>query len=170
MRIRCPNGAQTTLTEYEFEAAITAKSEVSAEVVVLRDLPIQAQGYFLALRRLRDDVANGRDPYISLVETINWLTAISNSKAPGLKGDVDIQAVRFARHRAHHDFASSVENAGSGWTWRAAAALPRPTDPRHDKEKQRQLYERRLQGKPVLDVFDRLEPKIAKAAPGSDAI
>jgi len=158
------------LADDAVEAAIKATSDVDgmSAVVVLRDLPIQARGYFLAVQRLRADDANGRDLYISLVETINWLTAISHSA--GLQSDPDAQAVRFARHRAHHHFASSIENAGSGWTWRAAAALPRPTDPRFDNPKLRQHYEQQLQGKPVLEVFDRLGPKIAKVAPGSDAV
>ena len=64
---------------------------VNADLVVLRDLSIQARRYLNAVSRLRDDTADGKDIYISLVETINWLSAIS--KPAGLQGDVDVQAV-----------------------------------------------------------------------------
>jgi hypothetical protein len=139
--------------------AITGMSDVVARITVAKALPVPVKGFLIAVGRLRA----APDPdavYIALVEVVNWLSSLENDAR--VSSNMDVQAVGFARDRAHHQWASIVESHGGNvWTWRPAESLPEPKDTRYQSLKKRPAYEQRLERKPVLEVFDRLEPLIS---------
>jgi hypothetical protein len=140
------------------------KSEFMVELVVLKDLPVQKEGYLRAVQRLKVAVAAGDvdGVYIYATEAVNWLVSIAGGSNP--KGDQDVEALRHARNRSHHTWASIVfHNEEGEWFWRPASQLPQPEDPRNAGTHLAPIYARRLGGKPMLDVFERLAPKIANA-------
>src|SRR6188472_2639153 len=78
---------------------LTGQSTQAVEVVVQKHLATQIRGFILALRRLRAALAatspNADDIYVYLTETCQWLDIVAEREK--LTGDVDFQAVSFAR-------------------------------------------------------------------------
>lgn len=146
--------------------AVAGTSDVIAKIVVLKGLPVQKEGYRRALGHLEAAVAAGDvdGVYIYVTEAANWLVSLADGS--NLKGDQDVRAVRHARNRSHHTWASIVfpdPDEEGAWIWRPASQLPMPVDPDDVGAHIEPIYIRRLEGKPMLDVFERLAPKIANA-------
>src|SRR5262249_43798175 len=117
-----------------------------------------------ALKRLMDATAVGDADgvYISVTEATNWLVSIADGST--LKGDQDVEALRHARNRSHHNWASIVfQNDTGTWLWRPASQLPAPTDQKKRGVRLEPIYVRVLEGQPMLDVFGRLASKVASA-------
>jgi hypothetical protein len=141
----------------------------SIRAAVLMNIAVLVRGYVLALRRLHDAVteSHANDIYVALFEASNWLDSISERDA-GLNSRAELQAVKFVRNRTHHQWASAVQLQDEEWRWRPLENLPVPDDPKHRNAKLEPLYERHLAGRPVVDVFDGLEPHVTALAPDAD--
>ena len=107
-------------------------------------------------RAIIDDDHDG--VFISLTEIVHWLTTYAE-KVPDVGGRDDVQAVIWARNRAHHQLASLIgENADGAYCWRPAAVLPAPDEARFQDEKREGLYVTHLENRRLIDVFRSLEP------------
>jgi hypothetical protein len=132
----------------------------SLSAVVQKDIRVAIKGYLRALDRLEVAVAKGPDEpddvYISIAEATNWLVSIAERTS--LSGNVDVQAVVFARHRTHHHLASVsyYDEARAAHLWRPVTQLPEPEDAQYMDDKRKPFYAERLAGEPVLDVFARI--------------
>jgi len=125
------------------------------QATVAKDLSIIVKGYTSSLARLRTAVTStdADEVYIALGDLIEWLSRLEND--PRVSSDADVQAVGFARDRAHHQWASVVSTDAQGVsTWRPASLLPAPDNPRLASAKKQPTYESRLEAKPILEVFD----------------
>jgi hypothetical protein len=83
-----------------------------------------------------------------------------------------VTALMLARGRAHHHLGSiiSEDKPESGRSIRRTyEVLPVPDEERHQTQRYVENYRRRLSEQPLLDVFDRLEPKIRPLAYPADA-
>jgi hypothetical protein len=150
------------------------------------------RGFDQAHARLRDAIAKAETPaeqaFIPLFEALHWAVALDAraTKSPGVSIAAekdDLQALRFARNRAGHQWVSAVElrditsppapiiggrsRRGAtvrmtrpasiwAWVWIDEAQLPPPDDPKHDHLDQKAAYESCLQGKPAYEVLERL--------------
>jgi hypothetical protein len=135
---------------------------VTAELTVEKALRVTARGYYSAVERLRKavDAGNPDDVYISLTDTLQWLTMLAERTS--IKSDNDVIALIYARERAHHQSASIVYHDEQGrWFWRPAVSLPLPDDTKHQGTKHLPIYERRLQEKPLLEAFERIDKLLA---------
>jgi hypothetical protein len=147
-------------------AEVTVTATMSA--VVQKDIKVAKRGYRDAVDRLEGAVAAGGDQgdavYIAIAEAANWLDSLADWMK--LSGNVDVQAVVFARHRTHHHLASIAyfDERSGAWVWRPASQLPVPEDARHSDETRKPSYVNRLEGHSVLEVFRRLHPVIAAAS------
>jgi hypothetical protein len=143
---------------------------IDVGLIVVKDTAVPVRGYATAVRRLEDAAAlgdsNPDDVYISLTEAAHWLSSIAEQK--GLRGDVDVQALIFARNRAHHWWASVTYFDRNCWRWRPESQLPVPDKPKHVDEKRGKIYRERLEEQPILDVMHRLLPTITALAPNAD--
>src|SRR5436305_15113347 len=104
-------------------AAISGTSSVTAEIVVEKALWVPTKGYLQAVRRVEAAVSAGLvdEVFISVTEALQWLTNIAERRA-GIKSDQDVQALIYARERAHHQYASTIYADGEDrpWLWRRA--------------------------------------------------
>jgi hypothetical protein len=141
----------------------------SMRAAVLMNIAPMVRGYVLANRRLHSAVTRSDAPdlYIALFEIVNWLDSLSE-RDKSLNSRNEVQAVKLPRNRTHHQWASAVQNTAGVWTWRPLENLPLPEEPKNRNEKLEPIYQRHLEGKPVVDVFDRLEPFVVALAPDVD--
>jgi hypothetical protein len=148
-----------------------AKGKVSGPIhsAVLMNVAVMVRGYVLATGRLGDavDRSHVNDIYAALFEVTNWLESLSERDA-GLNSRGDVQAIKFARNRTHHHWASAVQRQDDEWTWRPLDNLPVPEQPKHRNAKLEPLYVRHLAGRPVVDAFGALEPAVIALAPDVD--
>lgn len=153
---------------YGIEAVESVETARPLRATISKPRSVVARGFLEAAARLREAVTRPEDPdavYIALAEAANWLDSLSADKETGLYGDVDVQAVLFARHRSHHHHAAVAYVDGEGLVlWRPATQLPLPEEEHHRKRKQEDQYVNRLEGKPVEAVFGRLVPKVERLA------
>jgi hypothetical protein len=151
-------------------------------------LPTFVRGFDEAHARLSDAISGAEMPpdeaFLPLFEALNWSVALSRLAADQgvaiAAPEDDLQGLRFARNRVHHQWANALElvnitippppirGGGGGrrggrvvmvrpasvaaWIWLDEARLPtgRP-DPTG-----KAAYEGRLQGRPAHEVLDRL--------------
>ena len=127
----------------------------AVSVSVQKARGVTVRGYRDAVSRLRaaHDAWDHDGVYIAVTEATNWLHSLNVS------GNEDIDAVIFARNRSHHH-GGSITYPDEGervYRWRPASQLPVPPDRRHQDAKREKKYVARLAGKPLLDVFGRLD-------------
>lgn len=139
---------------------------MSVSAVVAKSVAVPVKGFVLALNRLREVAGSATDPdavYIYVFETANWVASFSDNAR--LSGDSDVQAVSFVRNRNDHHWASVTffDESHEKWVWRPASQMPE--HPKYPDEKLKRLYKAQLENRPVLEVFERLEPKILSLAP-----
>jgi hypothetical protein len=154
----------------EKSGTLAAGASISADLgaAVSKHIRVAAKGYFAAVERLRQAVPHGSeepdDVYIALTEAVSWLWIIANATG-NLGENKDAMAVTFARNRSDHHLASMTyfdEDIGTQF-WRPETQLPDP--PNYPSKETKELYRQRLANKPVLEVFDRLEPVVAALTP-----
>jgi hypothetical protein len=138
--------------------------DASVGTAVSKHIRVAVKGYFASVDRLRQAVPHGSkqpdDVYIALTEAVSWLWIIANATG-NLGENKDAVAVTFARNRSDHHLASMTyfdEDEGTQ-VWRPETQLPDP--PKHPNKESKALYKGRLAARPVLEVFDRLEPVVA---------
>jgi hypothetical protein len=128
-------------------------------VSVQKDRSVIVRGYRDAVLRLRDlhDAWDHDGVYIALTEATNWLASLAEQT--DVSGHEDVDAVIFARNRSHHHWGSVTypDEGQRVYLWRPASQLPVPPDPHHRDEKREEQYVARLAGKPLLEVFGRLD-------------
>jgi hypothetical protein len=126
-------------------------------------------GVLKAVERLETAIARGPDGaddvYISIAEAADWLHSLSDQT--DISGNVDAQAVLFARHRTHHQMASNAyyDEDRATHLWRVVTQLPEAQEERNRRENIKPLYVKRLAVKPVVEVFTRLKPIVVSAQP-----
>jgi hypothetical protein len=127
----------------------------AVSVSVQKDRSVLVRGYRDAVSRLRQmhDAWDHDGIYIALIEATNWLHILDVS------GNADIDAMIFARNRSHHQVGSITyaDEDQRVYRWRPASQLPVPRKSLHQDPKRRKEYVARLAGKPLLEVFDRLD-------------
>jgi hypothetical protein len=148
-------------------AEIDTASPISATVQM--GLQPMVRGYVLANRRLHNAVERSHafDIYAALFEVSHWIDSLSE-RDTGLNGRDQVQAVKFARNRSHHEWASAVQNTAEEWTWRPLENLPIPEKSFHRNAKLEPIYQQHLEGTRVVDVFDQLEPFVVALAADAD--
>jgi hypothetical protein len=145
------------------QVGIMATSSVTATITVVKHVGVATKGYFAAVERLRQAVLRGSEEsdgvYIALVEAIGWLAVVE--KQTTLAGNVDAQAVIFARNVSQHHLPSLThfDEARGTHVWRPETQLP--SDPSYPDAKRKPFYGVHLAGRPVLEVFDRLASLLA---------
>ena len=127
-------------------------------VSVSKQISVTNEGYRRAVQRLRKtiDGCDGVGVYISVTEAVAWASSLADRAQ--LKDDPDFSALNYARDRSHHQWASIVEEAeDKDWKWRTADQLPTSTKEQHQGLKDKlPNYKTRLEGRPILEVFERL--------------
>jgi hypothetical protein len=154
------------IVDQGINAIVVSQATIAATVQM--GLEPMVRGYVLAVRRLEYAVNGPRadDVYIALFEASNWLVSIAARTQ--LEND-DEEAVRLARNRTHHQWASAVQQDASGaWTWRPLENLPTPEEAKYRGATLEPKYRTQLANKPVIEVFRRLQPQIEALAPGTD--
>jgi len=147
---------------YTKTGVLHAGAQVSASLVMEKGMGVLVQGYVRALRRLekaeRTVPRRADDIYIALSETAHWLVILERK----LTADADLKGVKFARNRADHQWASVTyfDAPGAQSVWRAASQLPSPSNPNHANPRLERCYRSQLEGRPILDVFRRLDAKV----------
>jgi hypothetical protein len=122
------------------------------------------RGYLLAVERFKAAVTARApdDLTIALFEAANWLVSINENdrgvRLFNLNDDQHARALMYARHRIHHNWAAAIGPGASPgeWIWRDRDHLPGPYNRRHDKPHDEALYQKVLEGRPVVEVLDRI--------------
>jgi hypothetical protein len=169
------------------DAAIQPGATDEVKPIVSKDTVVAVRGYLKAVERLHAAGSNPPDHaddfFAALFEAANWFASIveqqlklaalleeeAGDSIRAAWEDTDADAVIFARNRMYHHWASVAEydaGASEHWTWRPAELLPEP-DPRFAKKdaERKPAYDSQLGGRPVMDVFDRLSPRVVSLAP-----
>ena len=144
--------------------------ELAAELgaVVQMSLPRMVRGFVRSAERLRMaiEAESPDDVYTSLFEASTWLDSL-DERCKLRDGSQDIQALRLVQQGTHHNWAAAasppVPGASQEWYWRPLDNLPQP-DPQHPKPELERAYRKRLEGQPIIGVFERLLPEVEKLA------
>jgi hypothetical protein len=152
--------------DIRIEDQVPISDSISASVS--KSIVVPKKAYAAAVERLAlasADQGLADEAFAALAEATNWLVSLTDQT--DLAGDMDVQAVTFARNRAHHHWASVAyfDKERDALMWRPATQLPVPQNERFRDEKRQPVYEERLSQRPVLEVFERLRAIVAKAAP-----
>ncbi len=135
---------------------------ISLTLAVSKHIRVTIEGCGRAVERLRNsiDAGDADGVYISVTEAGAWVSSLADRAH--LKNDPDFSALIYARDRSHHQWASVVEKPeGEDWKWRAADLLPTSENQHHQGLRDKlPNYRKRLEGKPILEVFERLTPVI----------
>jgi hypothetical protein len=146
-------------------AGIIGTSGLAIELSVGRSAGEAARGFDMALARLRGVIGNtlSGDRYIYLAEALMWLAVLAEQR-PEIREVQDVAALVYARERAHHQLASLIYPTDAGlWLWRLADQLPTSRDEKHRGLRHRPLYERLLEGKPMIEALERVEELLASS-------
>jgi hypothetical protein len=139
---------------------------------VTMPLAWMVRGYVLAVRRLTAastrSTGNARDLAIAVFEAINWLDSLADRCK--LRGDVKVQALTFARHRTHHQWAAAMyyDSATQDWRWYRVEILPLAENPKHQSQSLEPFYVQHLAERRVFDVFKHIENVVLSVAPDAD--
>jgi hypothetical protein len=140
---------------------------VERRAVVQMSLPRMVRGFVRSAERLRMaiEAESTDDTYISLFEASTWLDSL-DERCTLRDGSQDIQALRLVRQGTHHNWAAAasppVPGASQVWYWRPLDNLT--ADPQHQKPELERAYRKRLEGQPIIGVFERLLPEVEKLA------
>jgi hypothetical protein len=127
--------------------------------------------YLAALSRVRAAEDSGEEAAataelitIGLTEALMWVDTLRTTNRKMGRGqelskivaaDPVVQALAFARARAHHHWASIVTQGESPrrWVWNSADVLP-PAPDRYADQDGEALYRQLLQGRPVVEALE----------------
>ena len=140
------------------------------------------EGLRRALKRLNESISKGDvapvETFVPLFETLHWIVAAKvESRLKGRDQWELARAIRFARNRVNHQWASALSlqdkpfpsvktNVTSGsriyyppvvkmWCWVPVESLPVPEESRHlDQDVREPLYRDRLAGHLTLEALD----------------
>jgi hypothetical protein len=146
-------------------AGFIGTSSLAVELSVGRSTSEAARGFDMALARLRGVISDSLsgDTYIYLAEALMWLAVLAEQR-PEIRGAEDVVALVYARERAHHQLASLIYPTDAGlWHWRPADQLPTSRNEKHRGLRHRPIYERRLEGKPMIEALERVEKLLASS-------
>ena len=126
--------------------------------------------YLAALSRVRaaedsgDEAATTAESItIALTEALMWVDTLRQTTRKMGRGrelskivaaDPVVQALSFARARAHHHWGSVVTQGESRWVWNSADVLPPPERDRYADPDGEALYRQLLEGRPIVEALE----------------